>query len=208
MVANHGLLKGMNPVSTLVSMAIISLFVLAGVFFTEQTAAVFNAVSGWILDYLKWYYIGVVAVFLFFCIWLAFSRYGNLRLGDDDSRPEYSNFSWFSMLFSAGMGIGLVFWSIAEPIYHFQSNPFITEGMTAEAAQVAMRLTFFHWGLHPWAIYVVVGLSLAYFSYRKKLPLTIRSALYPLIGDKMYGPIGHAVDVLAVFGTVLVWRHR
>jgi choline/glycine/proline betaine transport protein len=154
------------------------------------------------LAYLKWYYIGIVAIFLFFCLWLAFSRYGNLRLGDDDSRPEYSNFSWFAMLFSAGMGIGLVFWSIAEPIYHFQSNPFISEGLTAEAAQVAMRLTFFHWGLHPWAIYVVVGLSLAYFSYRKKLPLTIRSALYPLIGKKMYGPIGHAVDVLAVFGTV------
>jgi len=202
MVANHGLLKGMNPVTTLISMAIITLFVLGGVFFTEQSAALFTAVSGWILAYLKWYYIGIVAMFLFFCIWLAFSRYGNLRLGDDDSRPEYSNFSWFSMLFSAGMGIGLVFWSIAEPIYHFQSNPFITEGLTPEAAQVAMRLTFFHWGLHPWAIYVVVGLSLSYFSYRKKLPLTIRSALYPLIGDKMYGPIGHAVDILAVFGTV------
>jgi len=202
MTANHGWLKDMNPVTTLFSMAIITLFVLAGVFYTEQSAAVFSAISGWILDYLKWYYIGIVAVFLFFCIWLAFSRYGNLRLGDDDSRPEYSNFSWFSMLFSAGMGIGLVFWSIAEPIYHFQSNPFIAEGLTAEAAQVAMRLTFFHWGLHPWAIYVVVGLSLSYFCYRKKLPLTIRSALYPLIGDKMYGPIGHAVDILAVFGTV------
>lgn len=202
MVAKHGLLKGMNPVSTIIAMVVITLFVLAGVFFTEQSGAVFNAMSGWILDYLKWYYIGMVAIFLFFCIWLAFSRYGNLRLGDDDSRPEYSNFSWFAMLFSAGMGIGLVFWSIAEPIYHFQSNPFITEGLTPEAAQVAMRLTFFHWGLHPWAIYVIVGLSLSYFSYRKKLPLTIRSALYPLIGDKMYGPVGHAVDVLAVFGTV------
>jgi len=202
MTANHGWLKGMNPVTTLFSMAIITAFVLAGVFYTEQSGALFSAVSGWILDYLKWYYIGIVAIFLFFCIWLAFSRYGNLRLGDDDSRPEYSNFSWFSMLFSAGMGIGLVFWSIAEPIYHFQSNPFITEGLTPEAAQMAMRLTFFHWGLHPWAIYVVVGLSLSYFCYRKKLPLTIRSALYPLIGDKMYGPIGHAVDILAVFGTV------
>lgn len=202
MVANHGLLKGMNPASTLVSMVIITLFVLSSVFFTEQSTVVFSAISGWILAYLKWYYIGIVALFLFFCIWLAFSRYGNLRLGDDDSRPEYSNFSWFAMLFSAGMGIGLVFWSIAEPIYHFQSNPFVIEGLTAEAAQVAMRLTFFHWGLHPWAIYVIVALSLSYFSYRKKLPLTIRSALYPLIGDKMYGPMGHAVDVLAVFGTV------
>jgi len=202
MVAKQGLLKGMNPVSTIIAMVVITLFVLAGVFFTEQSGALFSSISGWILDYLKWYYIGIVAACLFFCVWLAFSRYGNLRLGDDDSRPEYSNFSWFAMLFSAGMGIGLVFWSIAEPIYHFQSNPFITKGLTPEAAQVAMRLTFFHWGLHPWAIYVVVGLSLSYFSYRKKLPLTIRSALYPLIGKKMYGPAGHAVDVLAVFGTV------
>ncbi|WP_120498765.1 BCCT family transporter [Kiloniella sp. EL199] len=108
------------------------------------------------------------------------------------------------MLFGAGMGIGLVFWSIAEPIYHFQSNPFITEDVsqTAEAAQVAMRITLFHWGFHPWAIYVIVALALAYFAYRKDLPLTIRSSLYPLIGDRIYGPLGHLADLLAVNGTV------
>ncbi len=202
MISNHGLFKGMNPVTTGFSMAIVLLLVFSGVFLTEATGALFSAVSAWILSYLKWYYIGVVALFLLFCIWLAFSRYGDIRLGDDNSRPEYSNFAWFAMLFSAGMGIGLVFWSISEPIYHFQDNPFIEQGLTPEAAQVAMRLTFFHWGLHPWAIYVIVGLSLSYFAYRKNLPLTIRSALYPLIGDRLYGPIGHAVDILAVFGTV------
>ena len=145
----------------------------------------------------------VLAGFLFFVVYLMFSRFGGIRLGDDDDRPEFSRFSWFAMLFGAGMGIGLLFWSIAEPIYHFQSNPFVGEA-TAQAtkAQVAMRLTFFHWGLHPWAIYVIVGLTLAYFHFRRKLPLTIRSALYPLIGERIYGPIGHAADVLAVFGTI------
>ncbi|MFT5311961.1 MAG: choline/glycine/proline betaine transport protein [Paraglaciecola sp.] len=192
----------MNPVTSTISMGLVILFLLAGVFLTEGSALFFDFISSWILAYLKWYYIGIVASFLFFCIWLACSRHGNLRLGDDDSRPEYSNFAWFAMLFSAGMGIGLIFWSIAEPITHFQSNPFVEQGLTPEAAHVAMRLTFFHWGLHPWAIYVVVGLSLSYFSYRKKLPLTIRSALYPLIGNKIYGPIGHTVDILAVFGTI------
>ncbi|GAA3537813.1 BCCT family transporter [Zobellella aerophila] len=202
MLGKDGLLKGMSPAATISSMIIVTLFVLGGAFFPDSAAKLFDSISGDILSHFKWYYIAIVALMLVFCVVLAFSRFGSLRLGDDSSRPEYSLFSWFAMLFSAGMGIGLVFWSIAEPIYHFQSNPFITEGMTPEAAEVAMRLTFFHWGLHPWAIYVVVGLSLAYFSYRKQLPLTIRSALYPLIGNRIYGWMGHVVDTLAVFGTI------
>ncbi|MDM8559906.1 BCCT family transporter [Candidatus Parabeggiatoa sp. HSG14] len=200
--AKSGPLKGMNPTVAMISKIVIIAFVFFGAFMTETASEVFNVVNNSIVWGLNWYYIGVVAFFLFFVIWLMLSRYGNIRLGDDNEKPEFSYFSWFAMLFSAGMGIGLVFFGIAEPIYHFQTNPFITAGLTPEAAEVAMRITFLHWGLHPWAIYVVVGLSLAYFAYRKKLPLTIRSALYPLIGDKIYGPIGHAVDVLAVFGTV------
>ena len=200
--AKSGFLKGFNPTVALFSKVVIAVFVLFGTLMTDTASKTFDALKGYIIWGLNWYYIGIVAFFLFFVIWLLLSRYGNVRLGDDDERPEFSYFSWFAMLFSAGMGIGLVFFSIAEPIYHFQSNPFITEGLTPEAAAVAMRLTFLHWGLHPWAIYVIVGLSLAYFAYRKKLPLTIRSALYPLIGERIYGPIGHAVDVLAVFGTV------
>ena len=200
--AKSGFFKDMNPTVALFSKAVIIIFMIFGSFWTETASKTFNALKTNIIFGLNWYYIGVVAFFLFFVIWLMFSRYGNIRLGDDDERPSFSYFSWFAMLFSAGMGIGLVFWSIAEPIYHFQNNPFITEGMTPEAASMAMRITFLHWGLHPWAIYVIVGLSLAYFAYRKKLPLTIRSALYPIIGDKIYGPIGHAVDILAVFGTV------
>lgn len=200
--AESGFLKGMNPTAALISMAVIILFVLFGTLMPETSSQIFEGMKKYVILSLNWYYIGVVAVFIFFIFWLLLSRYGNLRLGDDDEKPEFSYFSWFAMLFSAGMGIGLVFWSIAEPIYHFQDNPFITEGLTPEAAQVAMRLTFLHWGLHPWAIYVTVGLSLAYFTYRKKLPLTFRSALYPVIGNKIYGPIGHAVDIIAVFGTL------
>ena len=143
-----------------------------------------------------------------------FSRYGSIRLGDDDSRPEFRNFSWFAMLFSAGVGIGILFFGIAEPMFYFDNtepwsypnNPFADQigatEMNEQRAIAAMRVTYFHWGFHGWAIYVVVGLSLAYFSFRRKLPLTLRSALYPLIGNKIYGPIGHAVDLLAVFGTV------
>ena len=201
-LAKSGFLKGLNPTAARISMAVIVLFVLFSTLMTEMASQLFEAIKNYVILGLNWYYIGVVAFFIFFVIWLLLSRYGNVRLGDDDEQPEFSYFSWFAMLFSAGMGIGLVFWSIAEPINHFQDNPFITEGLTPEAAQVAMRLTFLHWGLHPWAIYAIVGLSLAYFAYRKKLPLTIRSALYPLIGDKIYGPLGHAADVVAVFGTV------
>jgi len=200
--AESGFFKGLNPMMDMISKVVIVVFVLFGSLMTETASKTFELLKSYIIFGLNWYYISTVAFFLFFVLWLLLSRYGDIRLGDDDERPEFSTFSWFAMLFSAGMGIGLVFWSIAEPIYHFQSNPFITEGLSPQAAEVAMRITFLHWGLHPWAIYVIVGLSLAYFAYRKKLPLTIRSALYPIIGDRIYGPIGHTVDILAVFGTV------
>lgn len=185
-----------------------ALLVLAFVVFTiadpEYAGAIYNRANNFITVNLGWYYIGFLSSFLFFCVWLACSRFGKLRLGKDSDRPEFSDFTWFSMLFGAGIGTGILFWSIAEPIYHYQSNPFLAAGqaMTAEAAQVAMRITIFHWGLHGWAIFAVVGLMLAYFSYRKGLPLSIRSSLYPLIGDRIYGPIGHAADLLAVLGTV------
>jgi choline/glycine/proline betaine transport protein len=115
--------------------------------------------------------------------------------------PDYRNSSWFAMLFSAGMGIGLMFFGVAEPVMHFTSPP-VGEGGTVAAAREAMKITFFHWGLHAWAIYAMVALILAYFSFRNGLPQTLRSALYPLIGERIYGPIGHAVDVFAILGTV------
>jgi choline/glycine/proline betaine transport protein len=129
-----------------------------------------------------------------------------VRLGGDDERPAFGRFSWFAMLFSAGVGTGLLFWGVAEPIFHFQANPFIAnagiEARSEMAATVAMRITLFHWGLHGWAIYSMVGLCLGYFAFRKGLPFTIRSALYPILGDRIYGPIGQAIDLLAIFSTV------
>jgi choline/glycine/proline betaine transport protein len=204
LVSDTGMFKGTRPAMMICSSLIILAFVLFTIIAPETANAVYGAAKSFISTSLAWYYIGFINCLLFFCVWLAFSRYGTIRLGKDHDRPEFSLFSWFSMLFGAGIGIGILFWSIAEPIYHFQSNPFIAEGqaLTVEAAQAAMRITIFHWGLHGWAGYVVIGLALAYFSYRKDLPLSIRSSLYPIFGDRIYGPIGDAADLLAVFGTV------
>ncbi|BAU57528.1 BCCT family transporter [Halorhodospira halochloris] len=202
MRAQKGPLKGLNIPLTLMAVLVVGAFLGFGTYDPSYAEEVFNEAMEWVFNYFKWYYIGVVAFFLLFAIFLLISRFGDLKLGDDDRPPEFSYFAWFSMLFGAGMGIGLLFWSIAEPIYHFQSNPFAQEGEGKAAAETAMRLTYFHWGLHPWAIYAIVALALAFFCYRKKLPLAIRSALYPLIGQRIYGPIGHAADLLAVFGTI------
>jgi len=162
----------------------------------------FDTVQGWILGNASWFYILVVALILLAVVFLAVSRYGDIKLGPDHSEPDYRNFTWFAMLFSAGMGIGLMFFGVAEPVMHFMTPP-VGEGATVAAAREAMKLTFFHWGLHAWAIYAIVALTLAFFSYRHGLPLTLRSALYPLIGNRIHGPIGHAVDIFAIIGTVL-----
>lgn len=149
----------------------------------------------------SWFYILAVALILLSVTFLGLSKYGDIRLGPDHAQPDFSYHSWFAMLFSAGMGIGLMFFGVSEPVMHYLSPPVGTPE-TIEAAKQAMRLTFFHWGLHAWAIYAIVALILAYFSYRHGLPLTLRSALYPIIGDRIYGPAGHAVDIFAVIGTV------
>ncbi|NVK42018.1 MAG: BCCT family transporter [Oceanospirillaceae bacterium] len=203
-IPDSGLLAGAHPVMIVGSGILVLAFVLFTILNPEHASTIYNAAQNFIAKDLGWYYIGLMSFMLFFAVWLIFSRYGNIRLGQDSDRPEFSYFSWFSMLFGAGIGIGILFWSIAEPIYHFQGNPLISEAQqqTGEAAQVAMRLAIFHWGLHGWALFAVIGLALAYFAYRKGLPLSIRSSLYPLFGDRIYGPIGHAADLLAVFGTV------
>ena len=199
-----GLFTGAHPVMSIGAALLVMAFVLFTVIDPEYADGVYGAAKSFISTNLAWYYIGLMSLYLFLAIWLSFSRYGNIRLGKDSDRPEFSNFSWFSMLFGAGIGIGILFWSIAEPIYHFQGTPLIGEAqkMTAEAAQVAMRISIFHWGLHGWGLFAVFGLILAYFAYRKGLPLSIRSSLYPLLGERIYGPLGHAADLLAVFGTV------
>ena len=161
----------------------------------------FTAAKTWAANDAGWFTILAVAGFLIFVVSLAFSRYGQLKLGPDHSQPDYSYASWFAMLFAAGMGIGLMFFGVAEPIMHYATPPVGTPESTAAARQ-AMRITFFHWGIHAWAIYAVVALALAYFAYRHNLPLRIRSALYPLIGNRIHGPIGHAVDTFAALGTI------
>ncbi|MGB0683511.1 MAG: BCCT family transporter [Magnetovibrionaceae bacterium] len=214
LVAKSGLFTGLHPGMGLAAKAMVAAFVIFTVLNVEFAGSVYGAIRGWIESGLGWYYITAMSGMFFVCIYLMCSKWGNVRLGKDDSRPEFSNFSWFAMLFSAGVGIGILFFGVAEPIFYFDNsgafgypnNPHAdlnghTE-MTIQRGVDAMRVTFFHWGFHGWAVYVVVGLCLAYFGFRKKLPLTMRSALYPLIGERIYGPIGHAVDLLAVFGTV------
>lgn len=167
----------------------------------ELAAELFNTVQTNIIDYGSWFYVVSVAVILLFVIYLGVSKYGSIRLGPEHSKPDYNLSTWIAMLFAAGMGIGLMFFSVAEPIMHYLAPP-SAEKHSLEAAKDAMKITFFHWGLHAWAIYAVVALILAYFGYRHKLPLTLRSALYPLIGDRIYGWPGHFVDIFAVISTV------
>ncbi|MBX9756049.1 MAG: choline BCCT transporter BetT [Pseudomonadaceae bacterium] len=190
-----------NPPVFFGSTALIAIIVLFSSLFQAQAQSLFAALQHWIVTDASWFYVLTVALVLLSVVFLAVSRYGDIKLGPEHSQPEYRNGSWFAMLFSAGMGIGLMFFGVAEPLMHFASPPEGTGG-TVQAAREAMKLTFFHWGLHAWAIYAIVALILAYFCYRHDLPLSLRSALYPLIGERIYGPIGHAVDIFAILGTV------
>ncbi|GAA6203570.1 MULTISPECIES: choline BCCT transporter BetT [Thalassotalea] len=170
-------------------------------FLPSQAQLLFNFMQKSIVDNGSWFYVLTVAFIFFFVIFLGFSRYGDIRLGPDHAIPDYSLLTWLSMLFAAGMGIGLMFFGVAEPLMHYLSPPTAETG-TVAAVQEAMKMTFFHWGLHAWAIYAIVALVLAYFSYRHNLPLTLRSALYPLIGERIYQWPGHLVDIFAVVSTV------
>ncbi len=180
---------------------LIIVFVVLGATFPETLEQIFTVIQDWILRTFGWFYLLGVVLFLVLCTFFASSSLGKVKLGPDDSKPDFSYVSWFAMLFSAGMGIGLMFFSVAEPMMHYY-NPPLGEGGTMEAAKESLRLTFFHWGIHAWAIYAVVGMALAYFGYRYNLPLTIRSALYPIIGERANGPVGHVVDIFAILGTM------
>jgi glycine betaine transporter len=179
-------------------------FVLWGILATDSLAAVFDAVLfNFLVPNFGWVFILSSFGFLAFSLYLAFSRYGKIRLGGQDEQPEFRTVSWIAMMFSAGMGIGLMFFGVAEPLSHMSSPPAGTaEAGTRGAAQVAMEYSYFHWAFHPWAIYAVMGLALAYFCFRKGMPNLISTAFYPLLGDRVYGPIGKAIDILAIFATL------
>ena len=176
---------------------------LLAVLFPDGTGEVLGKVQGGIVDKFGWYYVLVVAGFVAFSLWMGFSRFGDITLGKDDEAPEFSLMAWFSMLFAAGMGIGLVFWGAAEPLTFFTSPKPGVDGSDAELASAAMSQVFLHWGFHAWAIYVVVGLALAYSIHRKGNPVSIRWALEPLLGEKrVRGWLGDVIDVAAIVGTV------
>lgn len=187
----------------IVSVAIVVGIVLWGLLLPGNFELVGTTLNNLIADNFGWFYTLVMTSFVVFCIWIGFfSPYKNIKLGPDDSKPEFSNASWFAMLFSAGMGIGLVFWGAAEPLNHYINPTSGIESMSTEAAQFAMTKSFLHWGLHPWANYAVLGLGLAYMQFRKNKPGLVSSIMIPLFGEKrVQGPLGKAVDILAVFAT-------
>ena len=193
-----------NPVFV-VSAVLILLFVILSLIFPEQSNNMLGATRVWIGETFDWLFLVSANFFVLFCLALIVLPVGRIRLGGEDAKPDFSLISWFAMLFAAGMGIGLMFWSVAEPVGYFTEwfgTPLNVEGFTPEAKTAALGATMYHWGLHPWAIYGVVALSLAFFSYNKQLPLTIRSCFYPLLGDRVWGWMGDVIDTLAVLATI------
>lgn len=185
-------------VSLIITFAVVLWGWMAPKAFEAASMGLFN----FLIEDFGWLYMISMAVFVVFPIGLAFSRFGKVRLGPPDSKPQFKTISWFAMLFSAGMGIGLVFYGVGEPIYHYMKPPF-GDPQTAEAAAQAMRISFFHWGLHPWANYSVLALAMAYFQFRKGAPGLVSSVFLPLLGEKgVRGPIGKTIDILAIFATI------
>lgn len=190
-----------HPVVFWVSAALIAFFVCFSIFNLGTIKQTFPFVQAFISNSAGWFFVATVNIILIFVIVLLFTRFGNIRIGGQDAKPDFSYWGWLSMLFSAGMGIGLLFYSVAEPVLHFESPPFGNPA-TKESAKLAMAFTFFHWGIHAWGIYAMIGLAMAYFTFNRKLPLSIRSVFYPLLGDRIYGPIGNLIDILATFSTL------
>lgn len=186
-------------VSLLISLPMIGFGMFAPSLLDKLTSRVHQI----IIEEFGWGYLVAAFVFLVFALFLAFSRFGEIKLGKQYEKPQYSYFGWFSMLFAAGMGIGLLFWGVAEPMSHFVHPPEHLQAESGEAAEFAMRYCFFHWGFHPWAIYITMSLCIAYFSFRRDMPPLISSCFYPLLGERIYGWMGYMIDVLAVFATVI-----
>ena len=191
-----------NPVFFVSGLVIVA-FVIFTLMFQEMAGELLGTLRPWLTSTFDWVFMIAGNFFVLFCLFLIVSPWGKIRIGGADAKPDYSYAGWFAMLFAAGMGIGLMFFGVLEPVYHFQTPPLGVDAADIEAARsVGMAATIFHWGLHPWAIYAVVALSLAFFCYNKGLPLTIRSAFYPLFGERIWGWTGHIIDILAVFATL------
>jgi len=193
-----------HPVVFPVSLVIIALFVAATLILGPEAASIYSGVRGFFEDNFGWFYLLSVNVFIVVLLFFAISKYGKIRIGGVEAETEFSRFSWMSMLFSAGMGIGLMFYSVSEPLYYVSNVPgfYNAEAGTGAAGIAAMTQTFFHWGFHPWAIYGLVGLGLAFFSFNRGLPLTFRSIFWPLLGERIYGWPGHVIDLVSVFATL------
>ncbi|PKM51402.1 MAG: glycine/betaine ABC transporter [Firmicutes bacterium HGW-Firmicutes-7] len=195
----------LHPYVTVFSALFLVVFISLTLLFPNAARDVFDNTMTLITKNAGWFFIFVTNLFIVAALFFAFGKYGNIVLGGSDVQPEFSKFAWYSMLLSAGMGIGLLFWSVAEPITHLSTPSPMFAGVTPNspgAAQAAMATTFFHWGIHPWAIYSIVGLGLAFFSFNRGLPLTIRSIFYPIIGNKIYGIWGNIIDILSVLATL------
>jgi choline/carnitine/betaine transport len=192
-----------DPVIFFVSAALMVLFLVVLLIFPTPIGDAFGQGREWIVTNLGWFFIGGVTIWLIFLVFIAVSRYGHLRLGEDDSRPAYGNLSWFAMLFAGGIGTVLMFWGVAEPMSHFATPPLAgVEPYSADAASNAMSISLYHLSLHTWAIFTLPGLAFGYFVYRYKLPLRVSSVFYPFLKDRIYGPIGKTIDVFAVLGTL------
>lgn len=196
----------LHPQVTFFSTVILMAFILLTLMFKADASAFFKMAMEAITSTMGWFLILASNFFILAGLYFAFSRFGQIRIGGKNARPEFSTLSWYAMLLSAGMGIGLMFWSVAEPMMHYAApSPMFGEmaANTPEAAQAAMGITYFHWGIHPWSVYAIVGLGLAFFAYNRGLPLTIRSLFYPLLGNKIYGFWGNLIDILSVLATLV-----
>ena len=200
--ATRGWLKlDVHPYVFFISGGLIVMFVVLTLFFERRVDDLFSQVQALVSTFAGWFFVAAMNIILIFVISLLLGRFGSIRLGGEGAEPEFSTLGWYAMLFSAGMGIGLLFYGVAEPMFHFVASPMAEPG-TAEAARTAMDFTFLHWGLHPWALYALVGLSLAFFAFNRNLPLSIRSVFYPIFGERIYGTVGNVIDIMATVATM------